>query len=129
MVDLRELLWNTASRDCGDDLLPDKSSETEEDAPDPLLKRQRSRRKSYASKLNYDDLKQHFNVKASWHTKDMSSIWKETPDWARGLEKNDCEAYLADERCDPYDVVDWVREQADKHVSLAVDFSCVDFVE
>ena len=62
MVDLRELLWNTASRDCGDDLLPDKSSETEEDAPDPLLKRQRSRRESYPSKLNYDDLKQqqHF---------------------------------------------------------------------
>ena len=68
---LRELLWNTACWDCGDNLLPDEGPDTEEDTPDPLLKRQWSCRESNPAKLNDDDLERTLkNVsreQATWY--------------------------------------------------------------
>ena len=45
----------------------------------------------------------------------------------RFIKKN--EQYLADKCCDPNYVVYGICEQTNKDISLAVDFSCVDFVE
>ena len=42
--------------DAGDDLLPEKSADTQEDAPRPLLYVQRHRRKEKTPKLNDENL-------------------------------------------------------------------------
>ena len=38
-------------------------------------------------------------------------------------------SYLRYKRKDPNHVIDWVAEKAPEHIALAVDLSCVNFVE
>jgi hypothetical protein len=89
-------------------LSPKQRTQTEEEAPEPLLQSQTSSRESHFTVLNDKNLQK------------AGLYWMSSPPW---------EIYLGYTSANPDCIENWIGENSLEYVALTVNFSCIELVK